>query len=85
MSAALSLESIQRMFIEIWSEVLGVKVQPGDDFFDLGGDSIAGVQVMFRASELIGLEVSPTVIYAHTTIEDLAAEVERLLADGARA
>lgn len=74
-----SLASIREMLANVWTEVLGVKVMPGDDFFALGGDSIAAVQVMFPISQLIGTDVPPTLIYAHTTLEELAVEVERLL------
>lgn len=69
------------MLANVWTEVLGVKVVPGDDFFALGGDSIAAVQVMFAISQLIGTEVPPTLIYAHTTLEQLAVEVDRLASE----
>lgn len=82
MGTALNLESIQEMLLEVWKEVLGVKVGPGDDFFDFGGDSIASVQVMYRISEQIGTEIPPTAIYAHPTIEDLAVQVELFLSEG---
>jgi acyl carrier protein len=77
-----SLASIREMLANAWTEVLGVSVAPGDDFFALGGDSIAAVQVMFPISQLVGTEVAPTLIYAHTTLEQLAVEVERLLREG---
>ncbi|MGA8260802.1 MAG: acyl carrier protein [Arenicellales bacterium] len=84
MSETSSVESIHEILTQVWSEVLGVKVGPGDDFFDLGGDSVASVQAMFRVSELIGTEIPPTAIYAHPTIEELAVQVE-LLSKGAPA
>ena len=71
--------------MEVWSEVLGVKVGPGDDFFDFGGDSIASVQVMYQISELTGTEIPPTAIYANPTIETLAVQVELFLSEGAPA
>ena len=77
-----SLASIREMLVNAWTEVLGVTVTPGDDFFALGGDSIAAVQVMFPISQLVGTEVPPTLIYAHTTLEQLAVEVERLVCEG---
>jgi nonribosomal peptide synthetase MxcG len=80
--SAPSLASIREMLISAWTEVLGVTVTPGDDFFALGGDSIAAVQVMFPISQLVGTEVPATLIYAHTTLEQLAVEVERLLREG---
>jgi nonribosomal peptide synthetase MxcG len=79
-----SLASIREMLVNAWTEVLGVAVTPGDDFFALGGDSIAAVQVMFPISQLVGTEVPPTLIYAHTTLEQLAVEVERLVCEGSR-
>jgi acyl carrier protein len=79
-----SLASIREMLANIWTEVLGVKAVPSDDFFALGGDSIAAVQVMFPISQLIGTDVPPTLIYAHTTLEQLAVEVERLLSESRR-
>ena len=85
MSSAISvpsLASIREMLVNAWTEVLGVRVTPGDDFFALGGDSIAAVQVMFPISQLVGTEVPATLIYAHTTLEQLAVEVERLLCEG---
>lgn len=82
--SAPSLASIREMLANIWTEVLGVRVTPGDDFFALGGDSIAAVQVMFPISQLIGTDVPPTLIYAHTTLEQLAVEVERLLSERLR-
>jgi acyl carrier protein len=77
-----TLASIREMLANAWTEVLGVSVAPGDDFFALGGDSIAAVQVMFPISKLVGTEVPPTLIYAHTTLEQLADEVDRLLREG---
>ena len=73
-----SVTSIQGLLADVWTEVLGVKAAPDDDFFALGGDSIAAVQMVFRVSQLIGTEVPPTLIYAHTTLEQLAVEVDRL-------
>jgi nonribosomal peptide synthetase MxcG len=79
--SAPSLASIRDMLANVWTDVLGVKVAPGDDFFALGGDSVAAVQVMLPISQLIGTDVPPTLIYAHTTLEQLAVEVARLLSE----
>ncbi|HEY1724556.1 MAG TPA: phosphopantetheine-binding protein [Steroidobacteraceae bacterium] len=87
MSSAISvpsLTSIREMLANVWTDVLGVAVSPGDDFFALGGDSIAAVQVMVPISQLVGTDVPPTLIYAHTTLEQLAVEIERLLHDSRR-
>lgn len=73
-----SVTYIQELLADVWTEVLGAKAAPGDDFFDLGGDSIASVQVVSRVSQLIGTEVPPTLIFAHPTLEQLAVEIDRL-------
>jgi len=76
-----SVTSIRELLADVWTEVLGIKAAPSDDFFALGGDSIAAVQMVFRVSQVIGTEVPPTLIYAHTTLEQLAVEVDRLLSE----
>jgi acyl carrier protein len=80
-ATAPSLAFIRELVVNIWTEVLGVKTVPGDDFFALGGDSVAAVQVMAAISQLIGTEISPTLVYAHTTVEQLAVELDRLLSE----
>jgi acyl carrier protein len=47
-----------------------------DNFFDLGGDSIAAVQISVAASRL-GWRIDPTDCFAHPTIADLAAAAVR--------
>ena len=42
----------------IWSRVLGVAVGVDDDFFELGGDSMAGLMVVNYAEEL-GIDLTP--------------------------
>ncbi len=78
-----SLTFIQEMLADVWTEVLGTKAAPGDDFFALGGDSIASIQVVSRVSQLLGTEVPPTLIFAHPILEQLAVEVDRLLTEAA--
>jgi len=45
-----------------------------DNFFDLGGDSIVGIQVVARANEA-GLTLSPDQLFEHQTIAELAVIV----------
>ena len=56
----------------VWCEVLGRDdIADGDNFFDVGGDSLRAVALAGRLKEA-GLAVSTTDIFAHQTIEDLA-------------
>lgn len=46
----MDVEHIRREFTSIWSEVLNVsQVADADDFFDLGGDSLAAARMTAMA------------------------------------
>jgi phthiocerol/phenolphthiocerol synthesis type-I polyketide synthase E len=58
---------------ELWKGVLGLdQVGVQDNFFDLGGDSIIGIQIVARAT-VLGLQFSPEQLFEHQTIAELAA------------
>jgi amino acid adenylation domain-containing protein len=63
----------EEMLLTIWSDVLKVNnVSINDNFFDLGGDSILGTLILARAARA-GLKLSPTQLFEHQTIAELAA------------
>ena len=55
----------------VWEEVLGVPVSQRVDFFESGGDSFAAVEIAAKAA-LAGYQLTPRMIYANPTIEQLA-------------
>ncbi len=60
---------------EIWEWVLGVEgIGPTDDFFEIGGDSLAVLEVV-AAAESCGLRLSPPLLLRHPTLADLAARL----------
>ncbi|MCE9667443.1 amino acid adenylation domain-containing protein [Myxococcus stipitatus] len=60
---------------DVWAQVLGVqRVGIDDSFFELGGDSIRGIQVVARLRER-GLELSIPQLLQHPTIRQLSAVV----------
>ena len=62
----------ERALAEIWSDVLGVeRVGRGDDFFELGGDSITAFRMIGRA-RASGIHISVARLFAHPTLADLA-------------
>ncbi|XYI02585.1 amino acid adenylation domain-containing protein [Sorangium sp. So ce1128] len=62
---------------EIWAQVLGTDaVGVYDNFFERGGDSLLGIQVVARARQA-GLAISPRQLFEHQTIAGLATAVER--------
>ncbi len=57
----------------IWAEVLGVEgVGIHDNFFDLGGDSVLGMQIVSKARGW-GLRLDPVQVFECQTIAELAA------------
>jgi amino acid adenylation domain-containing protein len=60
----------------IWSEVLHVDA-PGvhDDFFDLGGHSLAATQVVARVREVFGVDLPLAAVFDKPTISALAERI----------
>ena len=60
----------------IWAETLGYDdVDPKDDFYALGGDSITGMQIVDRLIHDLGYRVSLTDLFENATIEQLHAKI----------
>ncbi len=73
-----SLTATQRAVAELWREVLRVEALPGpdDDFFSLGGDSMAMATVEFRIAEELSVQLLPGAILSAPTLRELAIMVE---------
>lgn len=66
---------------ELIAEVLNVDlVRPGDDFFELGGNSFSVMRVAAAMADLWSVEVPTEVFYDAETVADLAVAVGRLRA-----
>ncbi|HEU4404960.1 MAG TPA: amino acid adenylation domain-containing protein, partial [Polyangiaceae bacterium] len=64
---------IEATLATIWAELLGRNaVGVGENFFELGGDSILALQVVSRA-RAAGLSLKPRQIFQHQTVAELAA------------
>ncbi|MDQ4024786.1 MAG: condensation domain-containing protein, partial [Actinomycetota bacterium] len=65
----------ERVLAEVWSDVLRVeRVGRGDNFFDLGGDSILSIQIVARAAAR-GVKLLPKQVFEAQTVAELAALV----------
>jgi non-ribosomal peptide synthase protein (TIGR01720 family) len=63
----------ERAIAEVWRELLGLEtVGIHDDFFELGGDSLLGMEVVARIKRT-GIPLTPKHIIEHPTIAELAA------------
>lgn len=76
----------------IWNEILGsADIGPDSDFFDLGGDSILALNMLFRVHADLGVELPPGTLFENASLRlftAAAAEArdiqasERMLQEG---
>ncbi|MEO3859044.1 phosphopantetheine-binding protein [Acrocarpospora sp. B8E8] len=68
----------EQQVMRLWSEILGVPVtSPEDDFFDLGGQSLAMVQFLARVESEFGVALPIEVLFAgDLTVAGAARAVE---------
>ena len=75
-----SRRDVERVLTKIWKKVLRLdRVDIGDNFFDLGGNSKLSINVVFEAKQA-GLKIDLSQLYQHQTIAELArvvVEIER--------
>jgi hypothetical protein len=69
--ARLSCSGVEKLICELWRDCFGREVSPYDDFYDLGGDSFAMIDVVARARER-GLPVRTSVALRCSTPAQLA-------------
>ncbi|MGD1900081.1 MAG: condensation domain-containing protein [Phormidesmis sp.] len=67
------LDRKETILLEIWQQILSSRdISIDENFFDLGGDSISGMQIVSKAREN-GLKLTPTQLFEHQTIAEQAA------------
>ncbi len=67
---------------EIWSDLLHApNIGRHDSFFDLGGHSLAAIQVVGQIEERLGTKLSPSVLFEASTISQLAGKIEQSSAE----
>lgn len=79
---AATMSDTEAVVAQIWEEVLGTEVGPDDNFFDLGGHSLLGTQVLVRLFGALGAEIPVRALFLGPTVRELAAVVDRALVDG---
>lgn len=64
---------LEETIADIWRDVLGVpSVEPQDNFFDLGGHSLAAMVLVFRLSERFSVDIPLTAAFTYPTPQDMA-------------
>ncbi len=68
---------VERGLAAIWEELLGSgPVGAGDDFFELGGNSLHATQLVARVRDRLGLELHLRHLFTDPTVERLAARLD---------
>lgn len=67
----------ERALCEIWAEVLHLEhVGVTDDFFDLGGDSLAALEVVATVADTLATPLDDAAVFHARTVRELAALVD---------
>ena len=75
---------VEEMLSGIWAEILGLeRVGVHDNFFDLGGHSLLGTQVISRVRKTFDLELPLRVVFEGPTVAEMAERIEQVQVDDA--
>jgi phthiocerol/phenolphthiocerol synthesis type-I polyketide synthase E len=73
---------LEKSIAEIWQSLLGLDaVGAHDNLFELGGDSLLGIQLLSRVRAAFGVDMHPADFFRSPTVAGLAELVETKLLD----
>lgn len=76
---------LEQALVQLWTAALGVpKVGLHDDFFELGGNSILAVQILFQVRQRFDVNLRADVLFRAPTVARLAQKLEQHLGQTAR-
>ncbi|MEM7284819.1 MAG: amino acid adenylation domain-containing protein [Actinomycetota bacterium] len=68
---------IERAIVAVWEQILGIEpIGVADDFFALGGDSLAAMQMVVALSDRLGSTVREELAFIASTPRELGAAIE---------
>lgn len=79
----MNLDTKERYLAAIWEELLGVPAGPDDNFFDLGGNSMQGMQMAERVARETGLQIK-LVRLASQGLSEIAVDLPEAPGSGNR-
>ncbi len=69
--------NVEHRIAELWQRILGVEqVGVHDNFFDLGGNSLLGLQLVSEINRELGSEIAPVTLFESPTVAALARHLE---------
>ncbi len=74
----------ERRVVRTWERVLGIEpIGIDDDFFALGGDSLAALESIVALAEALSIDAAEDLAFRHTTARGLAAVLDGLVGSAA--
>ena len=68
--------ALQAQLAQIWSDILGLdRVGVDDNFFDLGGHSLAAMRIVSRVTDQFNLKMPTQVLFQSPTVRAMAATI----------
>ncbi|MER6949360.1 phosphopantetheine-binding protein [Nonomuraea sp. NPDC000554] len=75
----LSYPELCQHITEVWRDILHLdRIEPDQDFFDLGGHSLGAMRAAARLADDLGCDLSLRAIFEHRTIEALALAITNI-------
>ncbi len=69
----------ERVLVRLCEQILRLEpVSIGDDFFELGGDSLAAIELSIAASEALGRPIPDEFAFTHHRLRELAAAIDAI-------
>ena len=63
-----------------WSQFLGLpEIDRADDFFEVGGHSLTGMQIVSYLEEKLGVALPLAALFDHPSLSEFAAAIDRVL------
>jgi len=71
-------DAIEHQLVEIWEDILGLKVIGlHDDFFDIGGHSLLAIRLFSRIEAVLGVKLPIATIFHSPTVKKLAKAIRQ--------
>jgi acyl carrier protein len=64
--------------LDMWRALLGRDIGTTDDFFDSGGDSLAGLRLLLDVEQTFGVRLPLVRVFELPTVQTMAAAIEKL-------
>jgi acyl carrier protein len=69
-------DDLEEMLAVIWADILGLdRVGVNDNFFDLGGHSLAAMRIVSRVTDRFNLKMSTQLLFQSPTVRAMAAVI----------